>query len=75
LFALYQKELHCSPHQLWLLIQIEQACNQILQERVMVGDLVDMLGFSTRRCFERAFRRHTGMNVSQYRESGLGSFW
>lgn len=71
LYALYQKELNCSPHQMWLHIRIEQACNQILQDNVMVADLADKLGFDHRRCFERAFRKITDMCVSQYREEGL----
>lgn len=61
LYALYQRELNCSPHQMWLQIKIEHACNQILQDDVLVNELVDMLGFDHRRCFERAFRRITDM--------------
>ncbi len=71
LYALYQRELNCSPHQMWLQIQIEQACSQILQDNVVVNDLVDMLGFDHRRCFERAFRRITDMSVGQYRAEGF----
>lgn len=75
LFALCQKELHCSPHQLWLQIRIEQACNRVLQEYITVNALADALGFASRRCFERAFRRIAGMTVSEYRERGIRSNW
>jgi len=75
LFALFHNNLMCSPYQLWMKIRIEQACNKILKEQIPVNDLVKMFGFTTRRSFERAFRRYTGTTVSQYRELGWCSSW
>lgn len=67
---LFRTHFGCSPLRLWQLIKIEGVCYSLLFNDKPVTELAQEVGFASRRGFQRAFRRVTGMTVETYR-SGL----
>lgn len=67
---LFRSHFGCSPLRLWQLIKIEGVCYSLLFKDKPVTELAQEVGFASRRGFQRAFRRVTGMTVETYR-SGL----
>lgn len=67
---LFRSHFGCSPLRLWQLIKIEGVCYSLIFQDKPVTELAYEAGFASRRGFQRAFRRVTGMTVATYR-SGL----
>ena len=71
---LFRTRFGCSPKRLWQFMKIERICSSLGLIHHNVDSLAQQFGFQTRRGFERAFRRVTGMPVSAYRALvGTGS--
>lgn len=68
LHYLFQAHFGCSPARVWRAIKIERACRELcrMNER-SVDELAASAGFASRRGFQRAFKRVTGMSVEDFR--------
>lgn len=67
---LFRSHFGCSPLRLRQLLNIEGVCYSLVFNDRPVTELAHEAGFASRRGFQRAFRRVTGMTVETYR-SGL----
>lgn len=67
LHYLFQSHFGCSPAKLWRAIKIEKMCSELFYREHSVDELAASSGFGSRRGFQRAFKRVTGMSVESYR--------
>ena len=67
LFYLFRNVLGCTPQKLWRTIKVERTCSRILAGKPPVEELAALSGFESRRGFQRAFKRVTGMSVETFR--------
>ena len=67
LYRLFQQYLRCTPQKLWLYLKIESACDMLLTGK-SIDEAAKGAGFATRRGFERAFLRITGLSPASYRD-------
>lgn len=67
LHYLFQTHFGSSPAKVWRAIKIERMCWELLKSERSVDELAASSGFASRRGFQRAFKRVTGMTVESYR--------
>lgn len=67
LHYLFQTHFGCSPAKLWRAIKIERMCSRLFFHEHSVDQLAASSGFGSRRGFQRAFKRVTGMSVEAFR--------
>lgn len=67
LHYLFQTHFSCSPAKLWRAIKIERMCSELFYHEHSVDELAASSGFGSRRGFQRAFKRVTGMTVEAFR--------
>lgn len=72
LYYLFQTHFGCSTARVWRAIKIERMCRELVKQERSVDELAASSGFASRRGFQRAFKRVTGMSVESYR-ARLGS--
>jgi AraC-like DNA-binding protein len=68
LCRLFQEGLGHSPQSIWLRVKIQHGCHLLLNQ-VSISSASAATGFATRRGFERAFRRVTGLSPGEYKEA------
>ena len=67
LHHLFRASLGCSPVQMWHVTKMERTCRSLLAGGRSVAELAAEAGFATRRGFQRAFKRVTGVSVETYK--------
>ncbi len=64
----FRETVGCTPGEYLMQWRMRLACRWLETSHVMVGQIVDRLGYQSETAFFRAFRRQIGMSPGQYRE-------
>ena len=65
----FRETVGCTPGEYLLQWRMRLACRWLETSQVMVGQIVDRLGYQSETAFFRAFRRQIGMSPGQYRDN------
>lgn len=57
------------PHRYLIELRLRHACRLLVETRLPIGAVADLVGFSDRLYFSRQFRQRFGQTASDYRES------
>lgn len=69
----FRHELGTTPSQYLILLRIRYAKQLLLNETCSIGEVAERCGYNNPFYFSNAFRRHTGMNPSEFRRHYLKS--
>ncbi len=69
----FRETVGCAPGEYLMQWRMRLACRWLETSQLMVGQIVDRLGYQSETAFFRAFRRQTGMSPGQYREQAITS--
>lgn len=64
----FRETVGCTPGEYLIQWRMRLACRWLETSQVMVGQIVDRLGYQSETAFFRAFRRQIGMSPGQYRD-------
>ena len=67
----FRQTVGCTPGDYLMQWRMRLACRWLETSPVVVGQIVDRLGYQSETAFFRAFRRQIGMSPRQYREQAL----
>jgi len=69
----FRDTVSCTPGEYLMQWRMRLACRWLETSPVIVGQIVDRLGYQSETAFFRAFRRQIGMSPRQYREQALAA--
>lgn len=64
----FRKAFGCSPSEMILRVRMQQAQNLLLDSRLNIKEIATRTGYSGQHEFARAFKKHTGMAASEWRQ-------
>jgi len=64
----FRQTVGCTPGQYLMQWRMRLACRWLETSQIVVGQIVDRLGYQSETAFFRAFRRQVGMSPGQYRD-------
>ena len=67
----FRDTVGCTPGDYLLQWRMRLACRWLETRHVVIGQIVDQLGYQSETAFFRAFRRQIGMSPGQYREQAF----
>lgn len=67
----FRETVGCTPGDYLMQWRMRLACRWLETSQIMVGQIVDRLGYQSETAFFRAFRRQIGMSPGQYRERSV----
>ncbi|MDH5354947.1 MAG: AraC family transcriptional regulator, partial [Gammaproteobacteria bacterium] len=65
----FRETVGCTPGEYLLQWRMRLACRWLETGQVVIGNIVDRLGYQSETAFFRAFRRQIGMSPGQYRDN------
>lgn len=69
----FRETVGCTPGDYLLQWRMRLACRWLETSQLVIGQIVDRLGYQSETAFFRAFRRQIGMSPGQYREHALAA--
>ncbi len=64
----FRNTVGCTPGEYLMQWRMRLACRWLETSQIMIGQIVDRLGYQSETAFFRAFRRQIGMSPGQYRD-------
>ncbi|MGO8699102.1 MAG: helix-turn-helix domain-containing protein [Limisphaerales bacterium] len=64
----FRKAFGCSPSEMILRVRMQQAQNLLLDSRLSIKEIAARTGYAGQHEFARAFKKHTGMAASEWRQ-------
>ena len=65
-----EKELF-TPHQLVILIRVDEAIHMLLKNKLRIYEIAEACGYETTEPFSKLFKRHTGLAPKNWRKVQL----